>query len=327
MSYEKIKETGNDDLWTFPCQITSRKYNSIQQNKCGVFLYCSAMMKKAQVKHQWAGHSSPRSTSVYHILSLKQPIFFQFSCPNLNYRMMNNCYLFFFYPDQCIVLFWISYFDLRELQVITEIADNSFAESAFKYATLITGKKKSNITNFYYFYTHCIFTVICLLKYQVRARCSVGNGADGSGCHRFSMSPACCSPSSLTQLCPSTRHCGLSSSTSPRILMSWWSTLGTSSTSTQRSSPKSAKAGSSGPRTRLGAGVFFLKTTQREPTSQTRGLSTGWLWSTLQEMGFHGAGVLCSCCSSLLLGECWKWGEQRGPWCLGGKMELLNEKW
>lgn len=49
---------------------------------------------------------------------------------------------FFFYPDQYIVLFWISYFDLRELQVITEIADNSFAESAFKYATLITGKKK-----------------------------------------------------------------------------------------------------------------------------------------------------------------------------------------
>lgn len=164
MSYEKIKETGNDDLWTFPCQITSRKYNSIQQNKCGVFLYCSAMMKKAQVKHQWAGHSSPRSTSVYHILSLKQPIFFQFSCPNLNYRMMNNCYLFFFYPDQCIVLFWISYFDLRELQVITEIADNSFAESAFKYATLITGKKKKKVIL-------QIFTIFTLTAYSLLSVC------------------------------------------------------------------------------------------------------------------------------------------------------------
>lgn len=83
-------------------------------------------------------------------------------------------------------------FYLRELQVITEIADNPFAVPSFKYVTLVTGKKKKNpnITN-----TKCLFLhsvhICSYLSAEVasQSKLQLGNGADGSGCHKFSTCP------------------------------------------------------------------------------------------------------------------------------------------
>lgn len=97
----------------------------------------------------------------------------------------------------------------------------------------------------------------------------------------------------------------------------------------------SAKAGSLGPRTGLAAGVFFPKTTQREPMSQTRGLSTGWSQSSPQALGLRGCFLLYAtgsppCCQlwaarrELEVG--WDVEGRGGPQGLVGKMRFLSGK-
>lgn len=191
--------------------------------------------------------------------------------------------------------------------------------------------------------TKCLFSHalhMYLLNCHERASCSTGNGGDGSvQCRVEHMSPICCHPCN-SQLQPDQalsfpRHWGPSSSTSPRTLTNWWWMPGISSTSTQRSSPMSAKAGSSGPRTGPAAGVFFPKTTQREPMSQTHGLSTGWLWSSPQVLGLCGCFLLYAtgsppCCQlwaarrELEVG--WDGDSRGGLQGLVGKIRLLNGK-
>lgn len=191
--------------------------------------------------------------------------------------------------------------------------------------------------------TKCLFLHALHTHFYVsaeRASCSAGNGAGGCVQWRVEhMSPICCHPCN-SELHPDPalsfpRRWGPSSSTSPRTSTSSWWTPGTSSTSTQRSSPMSAKAGSSGPRTVPAAGVFFLKTTQREPMSQTHGLSTGWLRSSPQVLGLRGCCLLCVVGSPP---HCQLWAARRelevgwngdsrgGPQGLVGKMRFLNGK-
>lgn len=137
--------------------------------------------------------------------------------------------------------------------------------------------------------------------------------------------------SSLILPCAPPRHCGPSSSTSPRTSMNSWSMLETSSMLTRRSSLTWAKAGWSGSHIGRAAGDFFLKTTLRGPTSQTRGLSTGKLGFCFTSAAFAAGELWQSSFSPWAVG-CQEGAEgsigraEWGPGGLGGIQRLLKDK-